>query len=42
VITDVERLTLVQDQVIKLRRVAAEAFDREVSVRRYALASSEH
>ena len=32
-IGDVERLTLVQDQVIKLRRLAAETLDREVSVR---------
>ena len=35
---DVERLTLVQGQVIKLRRFAAEAFDRRVSVILYALA----
>lgn len=35
---DVERLTLVQDQVIKLRRLAAETFDRDVSVMLYALA----
>ena len=35
---DVERLTLVQGQVIKLRRLAAEAFDRRVSVILYALA----
>jgi hypothetical protein len=37
-IGDVERLTLVQDQVIKLRRLAAETFDRKVSVTLYALA----
>ena len=35
---DVERLTLVQGQVIKLRRLAAETFDRRVSVILYALA----
>jgi hypothetical protein len=35
---DIERLTLVQDQVIKLRRLAAEIFDREMSVILYALA----
>ena len=37
-IGDVERLTLVQDQVIKLRRLAAETFDRKVSAILYALA----
>jgi hypothetical protein len=37
-IGDVERLTLVQDQVIKLRRLAAETFDRKASVTLYALA----
>jgi len=35
---DIERLVLVQDQVIKLRRLATETLDREVSVRVYALA----
>jgi hypothetical protein len=37
-IGDIERLTLIQDQVIKLRRLAAEIFDREMSVILYALA----
>jgi hypothetical protein len=37
-IGDVERLTAVQDQVIKLRRLAAETRDCEVSGRLYALA----
>jgi hypothetical protein len=35
---DIERLTLIQGQVIKLRNLAAEMFDREVSVILYALA----
>ena len=35
---DIERLALVQDQVIKLRRLATETLDREVSVRLSALA----
>jgi tRNA U55 pseudouridine synthase TruB len=35
---DIERLTLIQGQVIKLRRLAAEIFDREMSVMLYALA----
>jgi hypothetical protein len=37
-IGDVERLTLVQSHVIKLRRLAAETFDRETSLRLSALA----
>jgi hypothetical protein len=37
-IGDIERLTLVQHQVIKLRRLAADTIDREVSVTLYALA----
>jgi hypothetical protein len=37
-IGDIERLTLIQHQVIKLRRLAAETFDRKVSVILYALA----
>ena len=37
-IGDVERLSLVQGQIIKLRRLAAEQFDRKVSVMLYALA----
>ena len=37
-IGDVERLTLVQGQVIKLRRLATETFDRRVSVILYVLA----
>ena len=37
-IGDIERLTLVQDQVIKLRRLAAETFDRQISRRLFALA----
>ncbi|HXB80097.1 MAG TPA: hypothetical protein VNX23_22260 [Bradyrhizobium sp.] len=37
-IGDIERLTLIQDQVIKLRRLAAETFDREISLRLSALA----
>ena len=36
---DIERLALVQDQVIKLRRLATETLDREVSVRLHALAN---
>jgi hypothetical protein len=35
---DIERLTLVQGQVIRLRRLAAEIFDREISAILYALA----
>ena len=35
---DIERLILVQDQVIKLRRLAAEIFDRKITLRLYALA----
>jgi hypothetical protein len=35
---DIERLALVQHQVIKLRRMAAETFDREISLRLSALA----
>ena len=35
---DVERLTLIQSQVIKLRRLAAEIFDREMTSRLFALA----
>jgi hypothetical protein len=37
-IGDVERLTLVQSHVIKLRRLAAATFDRETSLRLFALA----
>jgi hypothetical protein len=37
-ISDVERPTLVQSHVIKLRRLAAETFDRETSLRLSALA----
>ena len=37
-IADIERLTLVQSHVIKLRRLAAETFDRETSLRLFALA----
>jgi hypothetical protein len=37
-IGDIERLTLVQDQVIKLRRLAAGTFDRVTSMRLSALA----
>ena len=37
-IGDVERLTLVQEQVIQLRRLAAETSDSDVSVMLYALA----
>ena len=35
---DVERLTLIQGQVIKLRRLAARTFDRDTSLRLSALA----
>jgi hypothetical protein len=35
---DIERLALVQGQVIKLRRLAAETFDREITPRLLALA----
>jgi hypothetical protein len=38
VIGDIERLTLIQRQVIKLRRLAAEIPDRELSRRLYELA----
>ena len=37
-IEDIERLTLVQSQVINLRRLAAETFDRQISRRLFALA----
>jgi hypothetical protein len=37
-IGDVERLTLIQGQLIKLRRLAAKQFDRETSLRLSALA----
>jgi hypothetical protein len=37
-ISDVERLTVVQDQIIKLRRLAAETLACELSGRLYALA----
>jgi hypothetical protein len=37
-IGDIQRLALVQDQVIKLRRLAADPFDREISLRLHALA----
>jgi hypothetical protein len=37
---DIERLTLIQGQVIKLRRLAAEIFDRESSAILYALAEA--
>jgi hypothetical protein len=36
---DIERLTLIQGHVIKLRRLAAEIFDREISAILYALAN---
>jgi hypothetical protein len=35
---DIERLTLIQGHVIKLRRLAAETFDRELTPRLLALA----
>jgi hypothetical protein len=35
---DIERMTLIQGHVIKLRRLAAEIFDREISTILYALA----
>ena len=35
---DIERLTLIQGQVVKLRRLAAEIFDREISAILYTLA----
>ena len=35
---EIERLTLVQGQVVRLRRMAAEIFDREISAILYALA----
>jgi hypothetical protein len=38
VIGDVERLTVVQDQVIKLRRLAAQTLDLKVSLTLCALA----
>jgi hypothetical protein len=38
VIGDIERLTVVQHQVLKLRRLAADPFDREISQLLYALA----
>jgi hypothetical protein len=38
VIGDIERLILVQDQVIKFRRLAAEIEDRITSLRLYRLA----
>jgi tRNA U55 pseudouridine synthase TruB len=31
--TDIERLTLIQGHVMKLRRLAADPFDREISER---------
>jgi hypothetical protein len=37
-ITDIERLTLIQEQVIKLRRLAADISDLEVSTILSALA----
>jgi len=37
---DIEQLALVQHQVIKLRRMAAETFDREISPRLSALAEA--
>lgn len=39
-IEDIEQLVLVQNQVIKLRRLAAETFDRETSLRLSALADA--
>jgi tRNA U55 pseudouridine synthase TruB len=39
-IEDIKRLVLVQNQVIKLRRLAAETFDRETSRRLSALADA--
>ena len=41
-IGDIERLTLVQSHVIKLRRLAAETFDRETSLRLSAPADVPH
>jgi hypothetical protein len=38
VIGDIERLTLIQGQVIKLRRLAAKTFDREITARLHTLA----
>ena len=35
---DIERLALIQDQVVKLRRLAAETFDCEITPRLNALA----
>jgi hypothetical protein len=37
-ITDLERLTLIQEQVIKLRRLAADISDLEVSTILYSVA----
>jgi hypothetical protein len=37
---DIERLALIQYQVIKLRRLAAEPLDRETSLRLSALADA--
>jgi len=37
---DIERLIMVQHQVVKLRRMAAETFDREISLRLSALAAA--
>jgi hypothetical protein len=38
VIGDIERLTLIQNQVLKLRRLAAEIPDREISLNLRSLA----
>jgi hypothetical protein len=39
-IGDIERLALIQYQVVKLRRLAADPFDREISQRLSALADA--
>ena len=39
-IDDVERLALIQSGVVKLRRLAAGQFDREISLRLSALADT--
>ena len=39
-IEDIERLALIQYQVVKLRRLAAGQFDREISLRLSALADT--
>jgi hypothetical protein len=39
-IGDIERLALIQSWVVKLRRLAADPFDREISSRLFALADA--